>query len=106
VRRLLPGTLDMLVLKCLDVGALHGYGIMGWIRQASGGTCVVGAGALWEALDRLEQKGCIVGQWGRTAKNRRARYYSLAPSGAEALKRAIGQWRKSSAAMDRVLEAG
>jgi len=84
-RELLPGTLDMLVLKTLTVQPMHGYGIAQHIQRLSNDVLRVEEGSLYPALQRLRQKGFIKAAWGQTPNNQRARYYTLTTSGRRAL---------------------
>lgn len=95
---LLPGTLDMLILKSLTRGVMHGYGIAEHIRQLSAEVLRVEEGSLYPALQRLQFQGLIVSEWGQSANNRRARYYRLTPAG----RRQLGEAESSFA---RVIEA-
>ena len=102
-----PGTLDMLVLKTLGRnGELHGFGIADAIERASTDVLRVEEGSLYPALQRMLVKGWISANWGRTAENRRARYYRLTPAGRRQLERALGQYERVSGAIARVLETG
>ena len=100
---LLPGTLDMLVLKALSAGPLHGYGVLRSLAEATGGALALEEGALYPALHRLEDRDYIQGEWGESEAKRRARYYSLTRSGRTHLQREIVAWKRSSEAVDRVL---
>lgn len=82
---LLPGTLDMLILKSLTRGVMHGYGIAGHIRQLSDDVLNVEEGSLYPALQRLELQGLIASEWGHSVNNRRARYYRLTAAGRKQL---------------------
>ena len=84
-RDLLPGTLDMLVLKTLSAGALHGYGIAQHIKQISRDVLQVDEGSLYPALQRMRQRGWLRADWGVTPNNQRARYYTLTPTGRKQL---------------------
>jgi PadR family transcriptional regulator len=78
---LLKGTLDILVLKTLSWGPMHGFEITTWIEERSGGQMTVDDGALFQALHRMEERKLIVAEWGMTGRNRRARYYRLTATG-------------------------
>ena len=80
-RELLPGTLDMLVLRTLAVQSLHGYGIAQHIQRLSRDVLRIEEGSLYPALQRMRQKGWIKAQWGQTPNNQRARYYTITPAG-------------------------
>src|SRR5512133_1987160 len=94
---LLRGTLDMLILRTLALDAMHGYGIAERIRQTSGDVLQVEEGSLYPALQRMELRGWIASEWGRSANNRRARYYRLTPAGRRQLERELSTF-------DRLLE--
>jgi PadR family transcriptional regulator PadR len=101
----LQGTLDMLVLKALQLEPMHGWGITERIEQWSESVLQLGQGTLYPALYRLERQGVIRSAWKVTANNRRARYYSLTADGRRQLDRELAQWRRMSGAVNRVLEA-
>jgi transcriptional regulator len=86
---LLPGTLDMLILKTLSRGVMHGYGIVEHIRQLSDEVLHVEEGSLYPALQRLQLQGLVASEWGHSVNNRRARYYRLTPAGRRRLIQAI-----------------
>src|SRR4029079_3968434 len=85
-QELLPGTLDMLILKSLSIGVMHGYGIAQHIRTVSGEVLHVEEGSLYPALQRLQVQGLIDSEWGHSANNRRARYYRLTRGGRQDLR--------------------
>src|SRR5215469_18024982 len=89
---LVQGTLDMLVLKALERGAMHGYGVAEWIHESSADVLRVEEGALYPALHRLELKGLLKSQWGLSGNNRRAKYYSLTATGRRYLAREEEHW--------------
>ena len=99
------GTLDMLILKTLDLEPLHGYGIGLRLHQISRGVLDVNAGSLFPAFRRLERDGLITGEWRATGNNRRAKYYSLTRRGRATLERETREWETQSAAIARVLRA-
>ena len=101
----LRGTLDLLVLKSLTLGATHGWGIGQWIQDRSEGRLEVNQGSLYPALQRLEHKGWIESDWGPSENNRRARYYRLTRSGRRALGAERASWRSFADAVETVLEA-
>ena len=101
---LLPGTLDMLILKAVSLKPLHGYGVLLRIRQISGGALEIRQGSLYPALYRLEHQGLIATQWGQSENNRRAKYYELTRSGRKQLETETTAWRKLTAAVAQVLE--
>ena len=102
---LLQGTLDMLVLKSLQLEPMHGWGITERIEQWSESVLQLGQGTLYPALYRLERQRVIRSAWKVTENNRRARYYSLTAEGRRQLDRELAQWRRMSGAVNRVLEA-
>ena len=101
----LQGTLDMLVLKALQLEPMHGWGITERIEQWSEHVLQLGQGTLYPALYRLERQGLIRSDWRTTANNRRARYYSLTRSGRRQLGDELVQWRRMSRAVNLVLDA-
>ena len=102
---LLQGTLDMLVLKILSLEPMHGWGISERIQQISEDVLQVNQGSLYPALQRLKRKGWIISEWRVTENNRRARYYTLSRFGWKQLEAERQAWRKSWAAIERILEA-
>lgn len=100
---LIQGTLHMLILKTLALEPMHGYGIGIRLEQTSRGVFQVNAGSLFPALRRLENDGLIVGEWRVTENNRRAKYYSLTPTGRTALTRETRDWHLQAAAIARIL---
>ena len=101
----LRGSLDLLVLKTLSLQSMHGWGISQRVQQISDGVLEVNQGSLYPALQRLEQQGLIVSDWGTTENNRRARYYEITAAGRAALGDETESWRRFSAAMDVVLRS-
>jgi PadR family transcriptional regulator PadR len=101
---LLPGTLDMLILKSLTRGVMHGYGIAEHIRQLSDEVLHVEEGSLYPALQRLQIQGWIVSEWGHSVNNRRARYYRLTAGGRRQLGEAESSFAKLIAAITRVMK--
>jgi PadR family transcriptional regulator, regulatory protein PadR len=101
----LQGTLDMLVLKALQLQPMHGWGITERIEQWSESVLQLGQGTLYPALYRLERQGLIRSEWHLTANNRRARYYALTPQGRRHLNQELDGWRRMSRAINLVLEA-
>lgn len=102
---LLPGTLDVLILKAVSLGSEHGYGVLLRLQSMSREALVIEQGALYPALFRLEQQGLISAEWGQSDKNRRAKFYSLTAAGRKRLERDLAGWRRLVAAMDLVLGA-
>ena len=93
---LLQGTLDLLILKALALGALHGLGVSRRIEQISKGVFKVNAGSLFPALRRLEREGLIAGEWHVTENNRRAKYYALTAAGRKQLERETREWHQTA----------
>jgi PadR family transcriptional regulator len=102
---LVQGTLDMLILKTLDLEPMHGYGIGLRIEQISKGVFEVNPGSLFPAFRRLERAGWIKGEWRSTENNRRAKYYVLTERGRRKLKSEAREWDRQIAAIARILEA-
>ena len=90
----LPGTLDLLILKAVSLGTLHGYGVLLRIQQISGGTLQIQQGALYPALYRLERQGLIDSEWGTSDNNRRAKFYRLTRSGRARLGDETASWNR------------
>jgi transcriptional regulator len=103
---LLQGTLDLLVLRILALGAHHGHGIALAIQSRSGHTLLVDHGSLYPALQRLEQREWIKGAWGTSDNNRRARFYSLTALGKRNLTIETGRWNRLVESIARVMEPG
>jgi transcriptional regulator len=101
----LQGTLDMLVLRALELEPMHGWGITERIEQWSESVLQLGQGTLYPALYRLDRQGLIRSEWRLTANRRRARYYSLTAAGRRRLGQELAQWRRMSRAINLVLEA-
>ena len=102
---ILPGTLDMLILKAVSLGSLHGYGVLLRIQQISEGAFEVEQGALYPALYRLEQRGMLATEWGVSENNRRAKYYRLTRKGEKHLRQQTENWNRLSFAIATVLNA-
>ena len=102
---LLPGTLDLLILKSLSLGPLHGYGVLLRIQQVSRNLLHIEQGSLYPALYRLEHAGLIESEWGISENNRRAKYYRLTASGKRRLLKETEQWSLFSEAVGYVLGA-
>ncbi len=101
---LLPGTLDVLVLKAVSLGPLHGYGVLLRIEQITKGALVVEQGALYPALYRLEQQGLLDTEWGVSDNNRRAKFYRLTPAGRRRLQEQRANWQRLADAMAAALD--
>ncbi len=100
---LLQGTLDLLILRTLIWGAQHGQGIANAIQKTSDEQLLVEHGALYPALQRLEERGWISGKWGVSANNRKARFYTLTRTGRKQLVKETNKWRRLAAAIGRIL---
>ena len=102
---LLPGTLDLLILKAVSLGGQHGYGVLLRIEQITGGALAVEQGALYPALYRLEQQGLLDTEWGTSDNNRRAKFYSLTAAGRRRLKADTERWNRNALALNTALRA-
>ena len=103
--QLLPGTLDLLILKAVSLGPLHGYGILLRIGQISGQALLIEQGALYPALFRLVRQGLLEASWGTSENNRRAKYYKLTVGGRKRLREETDGWNRLAAAMGSALAA-
>jgi PadR family transcriptional regulator, regulatory protein PadR len=101
---LLPGTLDMLILKAVSLKPLHGYGVLQRIRQISGEALDIPQGSLYPALYRLEHQGLIVAEWGQSENNRKAKYYTLTAGGRRRLREETAGWDRFAAAIAAALK--
>ena len=101
----MPGTLDVLVLKALDAGASHGYGVARWVRDTTDGELVIEEGALYTALHRLEKRGLLRSQWRGSETGRQAKCYTLTAGGRRALREQTATWHRSAGALFKVLRA-
>ena len=102
---ILQGTLDLLILRALELAPMHGLGIAARIDQVTRGAFVVKPGSLFPALRRLEQRGWIAGEWGPSENNRRARYYKLTRAGRTQLVEEKRHWYRITSAMNWMLES-
>jgi transcriptional regulator len=102
---ILPGTLDLLILKAVSLGKLHGYGVLLRIEQISGGALQIQQGALYPALYRLEHQGLIASEWGTSENNRKAKYYQLTAAGRRKLGEETLGWNRLADAIARALAA-
>ena len=102
---LLQGTLDLLILRTLTAGPMHGYSIAQRIQERSREVLVVEEGSLYPCLYRMEEKGWITAQWGKSDNNRRAKFYELTPAGAKRLKEETQSWNRTASAMATALAA-
>ena len=103
--QILPGTLDLLILKAVSLGPLHGYGILLRIAQISGQALLIEQGALYPALFRLVRQGVLKATWGTSENNRRAKYYELSSAGRKRLREQTDGWNRLAAAMGSALAA-
>lgn len=102
---LLPGTLDLLILKAVSLGTLHGYGVLLRIQQISGGALQIQQGALYPALYRLERQGLLDSEWGTSDNNRRAKFYRLTRTGRARLANETASWNRIADAVTLALRA-
>lgn len=102
---ILPGTLDLLILKAISLGPQHGYGILLRIERTSGGKLLIEQGALYPALYRLETQCLIESEWGQSENNRRAKFYQLTAAGKKRLKDDLGSWNRLVEGMTLALTA-
>jgi len=102
---ILQGTLDLLILRTLELGPMHGLGVSDRIKQITRGVFVVKPGSLFPALHRLEQSDWIQGEWGESENHRRAKYYSLTRTGRAQLEKEKRNWNKVFSAVNRLLES-
>jgi PadR family transcriptional regulator PadR len=102
---LLPGTLDLLILKAVSLGALHGYGVLLRIEQMTNGALQIEQGALYPALYRLERQSLLDAEWGVSDNNRRAKFYTLTAAGRKRLREETDSWNRTSAAVAAALRA-
>lgn len=102
---LLKGTLDLLILKALSVEPAHGYGVARWLEARSGGEIGADDSALYQSLHRLEERGLVVAEWGRSENNRRARFYRLSDKGRLHLDAESDTWRRYTQSVETVLGA-
>jgi len=102
---LLQGTLDLLILKAVSLGPLHGYGVLLRIQQISGEELVIQQGSLYPALYRLEHQGVIASEWGDSENNRRAKYYKLTAAGRKRLEAETEKWNRMAGIIAGILSA-
>lgn len=102
---LLQGTLDLLILKAVSLGPLHGYGVLLRIQQISGDELVIQQGSLYPALYRLEHQGAIASEWGESENNRRAKYYRLTAMGRARLGQETEKWNRMAGIIGSILRA-
>jgi PadR family transcriptional regulator len=104
--QILPGTLDLLILKAVSLGPLHGYGVLLRIQQISQGALLIEQGALYPALFRLVRQGLLKAKWGTSENNRRAKFYELTVAGRKRLREEAEGWNRLAAAIGAALKAG
>jgi PadR family transcriptional regulator, regulatory protein PadR len=102
--QILPGTLDLLILKAVSLGPLHGYGVLLRIEQISQGALLIEQGALYPALFRLVRQGLLKGNWGLSDNNRRAKFYELTSAGKKRLREETEGWNRLAAAIASALD--
>jgi PadR family transcriptional regulator len=100
---LLPGTLDLLILKAVSLGPEHGYGVLLRIEEITGGALLVEQGALYPALYRLERQGLLHTEWGTSDNNRKAKFYSLTAAGRKRLRVEVERWNTNAGAVNAAL---
>jgi transcriptional regulator len=100
---ILPGTLDLLILKAVSLGPLHGYGVLLRIEQISGQTLLIEQGALYPALLRLATQGLLASEWGISENNRRAKFYQLTAAGRKRLREETSEWNRIASVMSTIL---
>ena len=101
--QVIKGTLDLIVLKTLSWGPMHGFAVAAWIEQQFG-ELALEEGALYQSLRRMEERGWISGEWGASENNRRARFYSLTKAGRKQLEAEVAKWERLSAGVNLVLQ--
>ena len=101
---LMQGTLDMLILKALNWGSMHGYGIVRWLQQATDDALLVEEGSLYPALHRLARRGWVRAEWGVSENNRRAKYYTLTAEGRSQLTQELARWESFTLAVSKVIQ--
>ena len=101
---LVQGTLDLLVLRALASGAMHGYGIATKVRERTGGVLSIEDAALYQSLHRLDRQGLVDAEWGPSENNRHARFYTLTAAGRKRLREETANWRRYSRAVEAVLQ--
>jgi transcriptional regulator len=103
--QILPGTLDLLILKAVSLGPEHGYGVLQRLGQLSKGELQIEQGALYPALYRLEKQGLVRSEWGSSENNRRAKFYALTAAGRGRLSEELASWERLVEAMEQVLRS-
>ena len=102
---LLKGTVELLILRSLQQGPLHGYDVSRWVRERTDGVLTLEDATLYQALHRLEDEGWIAAEWGLSDNNRRAKYYELTPQGRRRLRQQIAGWKRYAQAVFKIVEA-
>jgi transcriptional regulator len=102
---LLQGTLDVMILKALSWGAMHGFGVAKWIRRTTDDVLQIEDSALYPALHRMEHRDWIAAEWGLTENNRRAKYYTLTPKGRQQLRARVSNWDRYTEAVTKVIHS-
>jgi transcriptional regulator len=102
---LLQGTLDVMILKALSWGAMHGFGVAKWIRQTTDDVLQIEDSALYPALHRMEHRDLIAAEWGLTENNRRAKYYTLTAKGRQQLRARVTSWDRYTEAVTKVIRS-
>ncbi len=102
---ILRGTMDVLILRAVSWGPIHGYGVARWIEQVTGEALKVEEGTLYPALHRLEERGLVEAEWGLSENNRRARFYTITAEGRKALRQEAAAWTRFAQAMAAALDA-
>jgi PadR family transcriptional regulator PadR len=102
---LLQGTLDVMILKALSWGPMHGFGVAKWIRHTTDDVLQIEDSALYPALHRMEHRDWITAEWGLTENNRRAKYYKLTPKGRQQLRSRVSSWDRYTAAVTKVVHS-
>jgi PadR family transcriptional regulator PadR len=102
---MLKGTLDVMILKSLSWGSMHGYAVSHWIRQTTDDALQIEEGALYPALHRMERRGWLDAQWGLSENNRRAKFYRLTKKGRSELRRETSSWTRFADALAKILKA-
>jgi PadR family transcriptional regulator, regulatory protein PadR len=102
---LMQGTLDMLILKALSWESMHGYGIVSWLEEMTNSALMVEEGSLYPALHRLAKRGWVTAEWGVSANNRRAKYYTLTSEGRRQLTREANSWARFMGVVQQVMDA-
>ena len=102
---LLQGTLDVLILKAVSIDSMHGYGVAVWLEKSTDDVLKIEEGSLYPALHRMQRKGWLDAEWGRSENNRRAKYYRITPAGRKHLRQESASWDQFAGAVSSVLGA-